>query len=52
MIYKEEKRNLFTLPGEYMLAHCISSDYALGGGIAKKFKRQIGSQRCLVETEQ
>lgn len=32
-----EKRNLFTVPHEYYLAHCISSDFALGAGIAKTF---------------
>ena len=41
MIYKEEKRDLFTLPSEYMLAHCISADYALGAGIAKIFRDRL-----------
>ena len=28
MIYKEEVRDLFTVPQGYMLAHCISKDLA------------------------
>lgn len=37
MVYKEEVRDLFTVPQGYMLAHCISADFNLGGGIAKQF---------------
>ena len=37
MIIREEKRDLFTVPHGYYLAHCISGDYALGAGIAKQF---------------
>lgn len=33
----EEKKDLFTVPQGYYLAHCISGDYALGAGIAKQF---------------
>lgn len=32
-----EKRDLFTVPQGYYLAHCINADFALGAGIAKKF---------------
>lgn len=32
-----EKRDLFTMPHGYYLAHCISADFALGAGIAKIF---------------
>lgn len=32
-----EQRDLFTVPHGYYLAHCISADFALGAGIAKKF---------------
>ena len=32
-----EMRDLFTVPTDYTLCHCISADYALGAGIAKKF---------------
>ena len=37
MTIREEKRDLFTVPQGYYLAHCISGDYALGAGIAKQF---------------
>lgn len=37
MIIINEKRDLFTIPHGYYLAHCISSDFALGAGIAKTF---------------
>lgn len=37
MIIINEKRDLFTMPHGYYLAHCISSDFALGAGIAKTF---------------
>lgn len=32
-----EKKDLFTMPQGYYLAHCISADFALGAGIAKIF---------------
>lgn len=32
-----EHRDLFTVPSSYILCHCISGDFALGAGIAKKF---------------
>ena len=32
-----EKRDLFTVPDEYFFCHCVSADFALGAGIAKKF---------------
>lgn len=37
MIITTEKRDLFTMPQGYYLAHCISADFALGAGIAKTF---------------
>lgn len=37
MTIKEEKRDLFTMPSDYALAHCISADFKLGAGIARKF---------------
>lgn len=37
MIYNEKHNDLFKVPQGYYLAHCISGDYALGAGIAKKF---------------
>jgi len=37
MILTEVQQDLFSVPQGYYLAHCISGDYALGAGIAKKF---------------
>lgn len=37
MIIRTEKRDLFTVPQGWYLAHCISADFALGAGIAKTF---------------
>ena len=37
MTITTEKRDLFTMPQGYYLAHCISADFALGAGIAKTF---------------
>ena len=38
MTYKEIKRDLFTMPSDFYYVHCISSDFALGAGIAKTFR--------------
>lgn len=40
MIFKEEKRDLFTLDERYALAHCISTDCAMGAGIAVQFQKK------------
>lgn len=37
MIINEINQDLFAVPQGYYLAHCISGDYALGAGIARKF---------------
>lgn len=36
MTIREENRDLFTVPQGYYLAHCITADFSLGTGIAKK----------------
>ena len=41
MVYKEIKGDLFTVPNNFYLAHCISSDYALGAGIAVAFQKKF-----------
>lgn len=50
MIFKEEKGDLFTeeILAEYSLCHCISSDFALGAGIARAFA-QMGVKKQLCE---
>lgn len=40
MIIREEQRDLFTVPRDYILVHCISADLAMGAGIAKEFMRR------------
>nr|DAT91113.1 MAG TPA: hypothetical protein [Caudoviricetes sp.] len=40
MIIREEQRDLFTVPTDYILVHCISADLAMGAGIAKEFARR------------
>jgi hypothetical protein len=48
MTLTEEKRNLFDIPDKYYLAHCISSDYALGAGIAIEFQKRFKLRDTLV----
>lgn len=33
MKFRIEKRDLFTVPKDYFLCHCISADFALGAGM-------------------
>lgn len=49
MIYKEEKRDLFSVDNSYVLAHCVSADFALGKGIAKEFDKRFDMKRKLKE---
>lgn len=36
-----KKANLFSMPNEYYLAHCISADYEMGAGIAVDFQKRF-----------
>lgn len=47
MIYKEEVRDLFTVPEEYYLAHCISADFGMGRGIVVEFNKRFDMKRKL-----
>ena len=49
MIYKEEKRDLFSVPDDYYLAHCISADFALGRGIAVEFNEKFDMRQKLIQ---
>jgi O-acetyl-ADP-ribose deacetylase (regulator of RNase III) len=42
MTLTEEHRDLFTVPDDYYLAHCIASDLGMGAGIAVQFRRRFG----------
>lgn len=50
MTLREEQGDLFdeNILREYALCHCISSDFALGAGIAKKFAA-MGVKKKLIE---
>lgn len=50
MIYIEQGINLFSLSTDYMLAHCVSADYALGAGIARQFRKRFNMARKLKTT--
>lgn len=47
MIYKEEKRDLFSVDDSYYIAHCISADFTLGAGIAKEIDRRFNTREEL-----
>lgn len=47
MIYKEEVRDLFDVPEEYYLAHCISADFGMGKGIVIEFNKRFDMKRKL-----
>ena len=37
----EIKQDLFTMPSDYALVHCIGADFKLGAGIAKKLMNYL-----------
>lgn len=41
MSVQEIESDLFALPGDYVLAHCISADARMGKGIAAEFVRRF-----------
>ncbi len=47
MIYKEELRDLFSVPNDYYLAHCVSADFAMGRGIAVEFNKRFNMKNLL-----
>ena len=48
MIYKEEKKDLFTVDKSYYLAHCISSDFGMGKGIVVEFNKRYKLKNKLI----
>lgn len=50
MNIREETRDLFTVPKDYYLVHCISGDYALGAGIAYQFRQRFNMRVKLLKT--
>lgn len=47
MIYKEEVRDLFSVPEDYYLAHCISADFGMGKGIVVEFNKRFNIKNKL-----
>lgn len=47
MIYTEEKRDLFSVPEDYFLVHCVSADFVLGKGIALEFRKRFDMKNKL-----
>ena len=47
MEFREEKRDLFSVPEDYYLAHCISADFAMGKGIVVEFNRRVDMKNKL-----
>lgn len=48
MTYKEEIRDLFSVPDDYYLAHCISADFKMGKGIATEFVKRFDMKNKLI----
>lgn len=44
MNYQEIKGDIFTTSDDRMIAHCISSDFALGAGIAKEINKRFDTK--------
>lgn len=47
MTYREEVRDLFSVPEEYYLAHCISADFGMGKGIVVEFNKRFDMKNKL-----
>lgn len=49
LTFKEILGDLFTAPEEYYFAHCISSDFIMGAGIAPQFTKRFNTKYNLME---
>jgi len=50
MVYLHYKEcDLFSVPDDYILVHCISADLAMGKGIALQFEKKFGTKTHLVQ---
>lgn len=47
MYFHEEKMNLLSVPQGWVIAHCISADFALGAGVAKQIDDAFGMRDML-----
>ena len=50
MKYNERHFDLFSVPQDYYLAHCISADFALGAGIAAQIESRYHVRGELINT--
>lgn len=50
MIYREEKKDLFSAGTDYHLAHCISADFGMGKGIVTEFNKRFDMKNKLKQT--
>lgn len=48
MTFQEKNGSLFDLPNDYILVHCISSDFVMGAGIASVFNHQYGIKEAVM----
>lgn len=47
MTYKEEIMDLFSVPEDYYLVHCISADFGMGKGIVVEFNKRFDMKHKL-----
>lgn len=47
MIYQEEVQDLFSVPDDYYLVHCISADFGMGKGIVVEFNKRFNMKHIL-----
>lgn len=48
MKFTQKEMSLFDLPEDYMLAHCISSDFGMGAGIVVMFNKLFNMKNVLI----
>ena len=53
MKFTEEQADLFELPDNFCLAHCVSNDHKWGAGIAVEFNKKFPGMKnyCIKETK-
>ena len=47
MTYKEEIKDLFSVPDDYYLVHCISAAFGMGKAIVLEFNKRFDMKRKL-----
>ncbi|XP_018569525.1 putative uncharacterized protein DDB_G0282133 isoform X2 [Anoplophora glabripennis] len=49
---EEIQQDLFEMPKDYSLGHCVAEDMRMGSGIAVTFKREFKQMECLLDQRQ